>query len=242
MKPVLLVRNDRFETFGLAVSALEGAGADLRIVDPTRPGEPFPDLGEVSAVVMFGGTANADEIDEHPFLLHDRELTREAVDRRVPYLGICLGAQILARAFDRPVVRAPQRELGFEPVHPTAAAADDPLLSVFGDGDRGFQWHQDTFELPAGATLLATGEDVPLQAYRVGDLAWGIQWHFEIDGAELEMWLDEADALMDLKAVWGKSADETRVEAKEHLAAHEDRGREVFRRFANVVRGSRTSA
>ncbi|MGH2659818.1 MAG: type 1 glutamine amidotransferase [Actinomycetota bacterium] len=242
MKPVLLVRNDQFETFGLAVSALEAAGADLRIVDATRQGEPFPDLGEVSAVVMFGGTANADEIDEHPFLLHDRELTREAVDRRVPYLGICLGAQILARAFDRPVVRAPQRELGFELLHPTAAASEDPLLSVFADGDRVFQWHQDTFELPAGAALLATGDEVPLQAYRVGDLAWGIQWHLEIDGPELEMWLDEADALMDLKAVWGTSADEIRVEAKEHLAAHEDKGREVFQRFANVVRRSRTSA
>jgi len=242
MKPVLLVRNDQVDTFGLAVSALEAAGVDLRIVDATRPGEPFPDLGEVSAVVMFGGTANADEVDEHPFLLHDRELTREAIGREVPYLGICLGAQILARALDRPVVTAPQREFGFEPVHPTAAGSEDPLLSVFMDGDRVFQWHQDTFELPAGATLLATGKDVPLQAYRVGDLAWGIQWHLEIDGAELELWLDEADALMDLKAVWAKSADEIRVEAKEHLAAHEEKGREVFRRFANVVRRSRTSA
>jgi len=239
---VLLVRNDQFETFGLAVSALEGAGVDLRIVDATRPGEPFPDLGDVSAVVMFGGTANADEVDEHPFLLHDRELTREAVDREVPYLGICLGAQILARALDRPVVKALKREFGFEPVHPTASASEDPVLSVFGDGDRVFQWHQDTFELPTGATLLATSEHMPLQAYRVGDLAWGIQWHFEIDGAELELWLDEADALMDLKAVWGKSADEIRVEAKEHLAAHEDKGREVFHRFANVVRRSRTPA
>lgn len=241
MKPVLLVRNDRVETFGLAISALEAAGVDLRIVDATRPGESLPDLGEVSAVVMFGGTANADEVHEHPFLLHDRELTREAVDRGVPYLGICLGAQILARALDRPVVKAPKREVGFEPVHPTAAASEDPLLSVFGDGDRVFHWHEDTVELPPGATLLATGEDVPLQAYRVGDLAWGIQWHVEIDGAELEMWLDEADALMDLKATWGKSSDEVRVEAKEHLAAHEEKGREVFHRFANVVRGSRAS-
>jgi len=101
----------------------------LRIVDATRPGEPFPDLGEVSAVVMFGGTANADEVDEHPFLLQDRALTREAVDREVPYLGICLGAQILARALDRPVVKAPKREVGFEPVHPTPAASQMPKVA-----------------------------------------------------------------------------------------------------------------
>ena len=241
MKPVLLVRNDQVDTFGLAVSALDAAGVDLRIVNAIDPGESLPDLREVSAVVMLGGTANADQVDEHPFLLHDRELTREAVDRGVPYLGVCLGAQILARALDRPVVKAPKREVGFEPVHPTPAASQDPLLSVFADGDRVFHWHEDTFELPPGGTLLATGEDVPLQAYRVGDLAWGLQFHFEIDGAELEMWLDEADALMDLKAAWGKSSDEIRAEAKEFMTAHEERGREVFRHFANVARGSRAS-
>jgi GMP synthase-like glutamine amidotransferase len=235
MKPLLLVRNDAFETYGLAVPALRSAGAELLLVDASQ-GQSLPAISEVAGVVMLGGTVNADQVDRHPFLLDDRRLTREAVDAGVPYLGICLGAQILARALDRPVVKAARRELGFEPVHPTEAAADDLLLSAFADGDRVFQWHQDTFDLPDGATLLATGEDVPHQAYRVGDRAWGIQFHFEVDGAELEQWLEEADALMDLEATWGKSSEEIRVEAKEHMAAHEDRGREVFRRFADIVR------
>ena len=235
MKPLLLVRNDGFETYGLAVPALRSAGADLLLVDAFE-GQLLPALSEVAGVVMLGGTANADQVDRHPFLLDDRTLTRQAVDAGVPFLGICLGAQILARALDRPVVKAARRELGFEPIHPTEAAGDDLLLSAFADGDRVFQWHQDTFDLPDGATLLATGEDVPHQAYRVGERAWGIQFHFEVDGAELEEWLDEADALMNLEATWGKSSDEIRVEAKEHMAAHEDRGREVFRRFVEVVR------
>jgi len=235
MKPLLLVRNDGFETYGLAVPALRSAGAELLLVDAFE-GQSLPALSEVGGVVMLGGTVNADQVDRHPFLLDDRRLTRQAVDAGVPYLGICLGAQILARALDRPVVKAARRELGFEPIHPTEAAGDDLLLSAFADGDRVFQWHQDTFDLPDGATLLATGEDVPHQAYRVGERAWGIQFHFEVDGAELEEWLDEADALMDLEATWGKSSDEIRVEAKEHMAAHEVRGREVFRRFVDVVR------
>ena len=169
-------------------------------------------------------------------MLEDRTLTREAVEAGVPYLGVCLGAQILARALDRPVMKAARREVGFQPVHPTEAASDDALLSGFTDGDRVFQWHEDTFDLPEGATLLATDDDVPHQAFRVGDLAWGIQFHFEVDGAELEAWLDEADSLMDLEATWGKSSEDIRLEAKEHMAAHEERGREVFRRFADVVR------
>jgi GMP synthase (glutamine-hydrolysing) len=133
-------------------------------------------------------------------------------------------------------MRAARREVGFQRIHPTEAAVDDSLLSVFADGDRVFQWHQDTFELPEGATLLATGDDVPHQAFRVGDLAWGIQFHFEVDGAELEAWLDEADSLMDLEATWGKSSEDIRLEAKEYMAAHEERGRELFARFAGVVR------
>ncbi len=174
MKPLLLVRNDGFETYGLAVPALRSAGAELLLVDAFE-GQPLPALSEVAGVVMLGGTVNADQVERHPFLLDDRRLTRQAVDAGVPYLGICLGAQILARAMDRPVVKAARRELGFEPVHPTEAAANDPLLSAFADGDRVFQWHQDTFELPDGAMLLATGEDVPHQAFRVGERAWGIQ-------------------------------------------------------------------
>ncbi len=233
MKPLLLVRNDGFETYGLAVPALRSAGAELLLVDAFE-GQPLPALSEVAGVVMLGGTVNADQVERHPFLLDDRRLTRQAVDAGVPYLGICLGAQILARAMDRPVVKAARRELGFEPVHPTEAAANDPLLSAFADGDRVFQWHQDTFELPDGAMLLATGEDVPHQAFRVGERAWGIQFHFEVDGAELEQWLEEADALMDLEATWGKSSEEIRLEAKEHMPAHEERGRDVFRRFVDV--------
>jgi GMP synthase (glutamine-hydrolysing) len=235
MKPLVLVRNDGFETYGVAVPALRSAGAELLLIDAFQ-GQPLPELSEVAGVVMLGGTVNADQVDRHPFLLEDRTLTREAVDAGVPFLGICLGAQILARALDRPVLKAARREVGFQTVHPTKAAADDALLSAYSDGDRVFQWHEDTFELPAGATLLATGDDVPHQAFRVGDLAWGIQFHFEVDGAELEEWLDEADSLMDLEATWGKSSEDIRLEAKEHMADHEQRGHEVFRRFADVVR------
>ncbi len=235
MKPLLLVRNDGFETYGVAVPSLRSAGAELLLVDAFE-GQPLPELSQVAGVVMLGGTVNADQVDRYPFLLEDRTLTREAVEAGVPYLGVCLGAQILARALDRVVMKAARREVGFQPVHPTEAASDDALLSGFTDGDRVFQWHEDTFDLPEGATLLATGDDVPHQAFRVGDLAWGIQFHFEVDGAELEAWLDEADSLMDLEATWGKSSEDIRLEAKEHMAAHEERGREVFRRFADVVR------
>jgi len=235
MKPLLLVQNDPVETFGVAVRSIEAAGAQVRVLDATDPAAPRPVLDDLSGVIMFGGTMNVDEIDEHPFLKENRDLTRETIARGVPYLGICLGAQMLARALDAHVRRAELKEVGFEPLRPLPAAGGDPLLSVWSDGDMVFQWHQDTMELPKGAEALATGDRIPVQAYRVSELAWATQFHFEIDAAELELWLDDASQFMDLKEVWGKSAAEIRAEAAAHMAGHEARGSAMFARFAEIA-------
>ena len=98
-------------------------------------------------------------------------------------------------------------------MRPDPAAAADPLLGHYRDGDMVFQWHMDTFEPPAGATLLATGDRVRNQAFRAGERTWGVQWHFEIDRPELEFWLDTFSHEGDLDAEWGKSPDEVRAEA-----------------------------
>ncbi len=236
MKPILLVRNDRYESFGLAPGALVWAGFDIRSVNLTDSDTRLPPLDEVSGVVTFGGTMNVDQVDEHPHLAEVRTYTRAAVQTGVPYLGICLGSQILARACGIDVVRGPVREVGFEPVRTTPEAAGDPLLSFLEPEETVLQWHEDTHELPPGATLLATGDRIPVQAYRIGELAWGIQFHFEVDRTELEWWLDIADAKIDLEADWGKSAARIRAEAERHIHRQHERGREIFRRFAEVVR------
>ncbi len=236
MRPILLVRNDAYETFGVAPGALAAAGCDILTVNMTAPGAEPPPLEAVSGVIAFGGTANVDETDRHPYLAVVRELVREAVERRVPYLGICLGSQLLARALGQPVFRAPVKEVGFHPLRPLPAAKEDRLLSLYEDGDLVFQWHQDTYDLPPGAELLATGDAVRVQAYRVGELAWGIQFHQEVDAHELRWWIEIADAEGDLIEAWGVSANELRSQVEAHAVAHEERGRELFRRFAEVVR------
>jgi GMP synthase (glutamine-hydrolysing) len=236
VKPVLFVRNDTFETFGIAPRAFETSGVQVQVFDAVDADAPRPSLEDVSGVVMFGSSYNVDDTDRHPFLKEVRDLTREAVERGMPYLGICLGAQVLARALDRPAPPAPVREVGFEPVHPTPSTAGDPLLSHYAEGDLVFQWHQDTFELPEGAELLATADAVALQAYRVGDVTWGVQWHFEIDRGEIETWLDAFSAEADLLSTWGKTPEAVRAEAGALLTGHEAKGAETFRRFAEVVR------
>lgn len=232
MRPTLLIGHDENETFGLAPAGLAARG--LEILEHRPPSsDPLPPIGAVSGVVMFGGSMNVDMTDRHPFLLEERAFVRRAVDAGVPFLGICLGAQMLARAMDRNVYPAGVRELAFNVLHLTPEAANDPLMSVFREGDMVFHWHEDTFETPEGATILGTGDDVHLQAFRIGEHAWGMQFHFEIDRAELELWLDVAGE--DVVRAWGKTTAQVLAESDRFHATQEERAMALFGRFADVV-------
>jgi GMP synthase (glutamine-hydrolysing) len=235
MGPVLLVGHDSYETFGLVPAVLEATGLEVRRHDSSRLGPPSTDPSGLGGLVVFGGVMNVDQTERFPFLRAERELVRRALERGIPFLGICLGAQMLARALEVPVYRAPVREIGFSVLHPTEAAAGDPLVSVFRDGDMVFHWHEDTFHLPDGAVLLGTGDEVEVQAFRVGDRAWGLQFHLEIDRAELELWIDVAGA--EGIAAWGSTPERLRAQADRHLPLQEERSRELFRRYAALVRG-----
>jgi GMP synthase (glutamine-hydrolysing) len=235
MNQIVFARCDPLETFGVALPAVKAVGLPVTVWE-ALDGEPRPSLDGVVGVVLFGSSYNVEHADEQPFIKDARELTLEAIERGVPYLGVCFGAQLLAWSLDAPVSKAPVREVGFEPVRPTPAAANDALISHLANGDMEFQWHMDTFALPEGATLLATGDHVRNQAYRIGDRTWGLQFHLELARDELDMWLDAFErADGPLESSWGKSAATIREEADRYLQAHERRGAEVFTRFARLA-------
>ena len=98
MKPILFVRCDAFETYGVAPSAVEAVGATIRIWDAIDPAEDRPNLADVSGVVLFGSTSNVEHADERPFIKQVADLTQETIERGVPFLGLCFGAQVLAWA------------------------------------------------------------------------------------------------------------------------------------------------
>ena len=237
MTTILFVRCDASETFGVAPAAVKSAGATVRVWNALDGEDPRPSLDDIGGVVVFGSTFNVEHADEQPFIKETADLIRETVERRIPFLGVCFGGQLLAWALDAKVGEGPVREIGFEPIHPTDDAAYDGLFSHLSDGDLAFQWHGDAFELPAGATLLATGDQVPNQAFRVGELAWGTQFHCEVNRSELDFWLDEFAKAGDLRSEWGKSSQEVRDEAGRFMAEHESRGREVFERFTALAAG-----
>jgi len=233
MRPVLCIRNDRDDTLGISAAVLGEHGLPIVRLDAFDARAAWPDLEEISGLVVFGGEMNVDQVDRYPHLLTQRRLMWSAVEAGLPVLGICLGAQMLARALDARVYRGPIRELGFKPVRITEVGRRDPLLGAFTSGDRVFQWHEDTFDLPGGAELLAAGDDVPTQAFRFGTRAWGVQFHFEVDRAGVEAWLRAAEP--SLKRVWNRSAEDVRGELQTHLEAQQERSRKVFRAFAEFV-------
>lgn len=239
MEPILFVRADHDETFGVAPAAFAEIDRATTVWDAIG-GEPVPDLGDVSAVIVFGSAFNTEHADEQPFLYGVREVIQQTLERRLPYLGICFGAQALAWSLGSSVHRAPVREIGFVPIRRTAAAAADPFLDLLVDGEPAFQWHMDTFELPDGAVLLATNDTVANQAFRLGDRTWATQFHFEVDRSEIEAWIagfgDEA-----LDTEWGRSAEDLRAEAVALGDAHEERGRRLFQRFAELVATATTT-
>jgi GMP synthase-like glutamine amidotransferase len=231
MKPLVAIENEDIADLGIAEEVFRSEGVPVETVRAWK-GEDLPSLDAVSGLVPLGGDMNVDQVDEHPYLAEEQALLADGVDQDVPVLGICLGGQLLARALGAPVHRANSPELGFTPLRLTEEGRRDPVLSALDDGDRMFQWHVDAFDLPVGTALLATGEDVPNQAFRAGRRAWGVQFHPEVSAQELDRWLD---AVPHVERTYGRPIEELRDEIDRELDVMHERSRELFRRFARVL-------
>jgi GMP synthase (glutamine-hydrolysing) len=163
-------------------------------------GQVLPAHDEVVGVVVMGGPMNVDETDRHPQLADEREWLAEAVRREMPTLGICLGAQLLARALGAEVRPGEGPELGFAPVE--VSDPDDPLLGGLAPSTTVLHWHGDVFDLPPGATHLARSERTEVQAFRHSN-AWGCLFHPEADFALLEAWLGVPEMVRETREALG---------------------------------------
>lgn len=185
----LVVQHTATEGPGWLAEWLPAAGVGLDIVRPYA-GEPLPAALDAAGLVVMGGPMGANDDDAAPWLPHTRRLLAEAVADAVPVLGICLGGQLLAAACGGRVERgADGPELGVGEVRLRAAAAADPLLAGLPPVLRAVQWHYDVVtQLPADATWLAESTAYRHQAFRVGERAWGVQFHIETPEAMVAGW------------------------------------------------------
>ena len=179
---------------------LDACGAlHVRTVKPLA-GQELPPHAEVAGAVVMGGPMNVDEVERFPALAAEREWLAEAVRRELPVLGICLGAQLLARALGAEVRPGDGPEIGFAPVE--VADADDPVLSGLAPSTEVLHWHGDVFDLPDGAQPLASSAMTEHQAFRLGN-AWGALFHPEADFALVEAWLAVPEMIEEAVAALG---------------------------------------
>lgn len=147
------------------------------------------------AVMVFGGAMHPDQDAEHPWLGGEVAFIAEALSQDVPTIGVCLGAQLVARAAGAGVGPAERPEVGWFTVELSDDGARDPVVGVLPPRVDAFQWHYYTFELPDGAVQLAANANAR-QAYRLGDRTWAIQFHAEVERHMLDRWFVEgADEL-----------------------------------------------
>lgn len=179
---------------------LDACGAlDVHTVKPLA-GQALPDHDDVAGAVVMGGPMNVDEVEAHPGLGAEREWLAEAARRGLPLLGICLGAQLLARALGAAVRPGEGPEFGYAPVE--ILDPDDPLIGALAPATAVLHWHGDVFDLPAGAVPLARSAQTEVQAFRRGN-AWGVLFHPEADFALLEAWLAVPEMVREAREVLG---------------------------------------
>jgi GMP synthase (glutamine-hydrolysing) len=141
-------------------------------------------------VVILGGPMNVYEEDHYPFLREEDLFIKEAIQRGKFVLGICLGAQLIAKALGAKVFKASLKEIGWYDILLTMIGSKDPLFSNLPKTFPVFQWHGDTFEIPKGGKLIATSTSVPHQAFRYGDNAYGLQFHLEVTEKMIKEWME----------------------------------------------------
>src|SRR5437763_713189 len=213
---------------GEGPGSLEPFLEDARIVR-TFVGEPVPD--DCDALVVLGGGMGAYEQDRLPHLRDEIRLLRRCVEQEKPVLGICLGSQLLAAALGGHVAPAPAKEIGFYRVRLTPEAREDRLFGSAPKSFVAFHWHEDAFTLPRGAVPLASSTLTPLQAFRFGARAWGVQFHLETDEQVLSAMMTGATELRES----GVDADQLRAQAVRELPRLRLVAEEGFARWEKLL-------
>ena len=186
---VLVFQHIRSEHPGIFREFFDADGVRWDAVELDE-GEPIPSLAGYDALVVMGGPMDVWETDQHPWLIPEKAAIREAVrDRRMPYLGLCLGHQLLADALGGSCRMMQNPEIGVLDIELTAAAANDRLFRGVAPRGKALQWHSvEVIEAPKDAVILAKAPDCANEAMRVGEHAWGIQYHVEITGETVPQW------------------------------------------------------
>jgi GMP synthase (glutamine-hydrolysing) len=187
MTECVAIRHVAFEDVGLISGLLAERGVTLRYLDAGIDAFDPAQIDAADLVIVLGGPIGVYEEDQYPFLHDEIAALRARLAAGRPTLGICLGAQLIAKALGATVAPGPRKEIGWGPIA-LSEAGQASVLAPF-DGVPVLHWHGDNAELPAGATGLASTEACPVQAFAIGRAILALQFHIEADPARIEQWL-----------------------------------------------------
>ncbi|MFD7667833.1 type 1 glutamine amidotransferase [Streptomyces sp. NPDC059788] len=219
-RTVLILQHVEVEKPGLILDALDGSGlrADIRnLIDtPGASAGDLPPVSDLAGLVVMGGPMNADDLAGHPALKLERDLLADALRAGVPTLGVCLGAQLLARAQDLAVRTGADLgrpgEIGWAPLRDVDRA--DPVVGPLADAPGVLHWHGDRIVPGPGTRVLASTGTTECQAFRAGPAAWGLQFHLEVTPGLLDDWLAEPSFAAEARDALGPDAtDRLRADA-----------------------------
>lgn len=190
LKKILVIQHVECEGLGTIEPPLRRAGLEPEFIKVFR-GQALPRTAHgYSAVIALGGPMGVYEEAIHPFIGAELRLIESVLRHGLPFLGVCLGSQMLARAAGARVYKGKSKEIGWYRVKLTGEGMADRLFLGFPKEFSVFQWHGDTFDVPPGAVNLASSEIFPNQLIRVGRNAYGVQFHLEVTGEMIKDWIE----------------------------------------------------
>lgn len=189
MKEVWAIQHVGYEDLGSFESVLKSRGYTVKYLCSRNLDYSRLYAGDADLIVVLGGPMGAYEVDKHPWIPFEIKFIRERIETGKPLMGICLGSQMIARACGAKAYKGPQgKEIGWEPITINTDGMKTPLRHLDGALTNMMHWHGDTFDLPDGATLLASSEKYSKQAYSIGDNILAVQCHPEVTESKLRLW------------------------------------------------------
>jgi GMP synthase (glutamine-hydrolysing) len=233
-KHVLILRHVRHEPAGTLENALAKADIEFRYLDLFAERPPFFDIRQILGLAVMGGPMSVNDVQQYPYLDYEPDWLRQAINLGIPVLGICLGAQLVAKAMGARVYPNGIKEIGWYPLEMTAAAAEDRLFAGCGPRLTVFQWHGDTFDLPKGAVHLAQSPTCRNQAFCIGQSGYALQFHIEMTAEMIEDWLTESVNARELATVDYIDPQEIRRKTPQELPGLQILAAKVLGRFAEL--------
>ena len=221
----LILEHEESEDSGIFQSVLLERGCFFKRIK-LFSGQAIPDTKNVAGVLIMGGPMNVYEESAYPFLAEEDRFLKHCFCNAVPVLGICLGAQLIAKAADAKINKAPEKELGWYEVRLTAAGLRDPLLEGCAKTFPVFQFHEDTFDIPPDAVHIIEAPVCPHQGFRMGNTVYGLQFHFEATREMIADWVADQ----------GENRTKILEDTEQNIASCHRQGKEFFVKFLSLCR------